>query len=86
MERINIEITKESGDILIKNDQGGEFRIPDSNKELRASETLNFLNYNENKYYVLKELDESVKNDKNIQYVYKIFEEIIEKINPEIEE
>ena len=53
-----------------------------TNKELKASETLRFLNYTDGKKYILNPLDEKLKNDKNIQYVYQIFYEIIDKLNP----
>ena len=82
MEQINIEITRENKDILIKNTEGGEIKILETNKELKASETLRFLNYTDGKKYIFNPLDEKLKNDKNIQYVYQIFYEIIDKLNP----
>ena len=49
---------------------------------MKASETLEFLNYTEDKRYKLKDLDEELNADKNLVYVYEIFKSIIEKINP----
>lgn len=82
MEPINIEVTRENKDILVKNTEGRQIKILENNKELKASETLQFLNYMEGKKYILKPLEQELKNDKNIQYVYQIFQEIIEKLNP----
>lgn len=82
MEPISIEITRENKDILVKSTEGREIKILEKNKELKASETLKFLNYVEGKNYIIIPLEEELKNDKNIQYVYQIFYEIIEKLNP----
>lgn len=82
MEPIKIAIVKEGKDILITSTEGGQIRITQSNNELKASETLEFLNYTENKKYILNELTEESKVDKNLVYVYEIFKAIIEKINP----
>lgn len=82
MELIEITITKEGKDILITNTKGGEIRITPSNNELKASETLEFLSYADNKTYKLNELDEAYAQDKNLKYVYEIFKSIIDKINP----
>lgn len=82
MEQIEITIIKEGKDILITSTEGRQIKITQNNNELKASETLEFLNYAENKRYKLNELDEESKNDKNLGYVYEIFKSIIEKINP----
>ena len=82
MEPIEISIVKEGKDILITSTEGREIKITQNNNELKASETLEFLNYVENKKYKLNDLDEEVTNDKNLAYVYEIFKTIIEKINP----
>ena len=80
MEQIEITIIKEGKDILITSTEGRQIKITQNNNELKASETLEFLNYAENKRYKLN--DEESKNDKNLGYVYEIFKSIIEKINP----
>lgn len=82
MEQIEITIIKEGKDILITSTEGRQIKITQNNNELKASETLEFLNYAENKRYKLNDLDEESKNDKNLGYVYEIFKSIIEKINP----
>ena len=82
MKPINIEVTRENKDILVKSTEGRQIKILENNKELKASETLQFLNYMEGKKYILKPLEQELKNDQNIQYVYQIFKEIIEKLNP----
>lgn len=82
MGQIEITIVKEGKDILITSTEGRQIKIPQSNNELKASETLEFLNYAENKRYKLNDLDEASKTDKNLGYVYEIFKAIIEKINP----
>lgn len=82
MGQIEIEIVKEGKDILITSTEGRQIKITQNNNELKASETLEFLNYAENKRYKLNNLDEESKNDKNLGYVYEIFKSIIEKINP----
>lgn len=82
MEPIEIKIVKEGKDILITSTEGGQIKITQNNNELKASETLEFLNYAENKRYKLNDLDEDSKSDKNLGYVYEIFKSIIEKINP----
>lgn len=82
MEQIEITIIKEGKDILITSTEGREIKITQNNNELKASETLEFLNYTENKKYKLNDLDEESKTDKNLGYVYEIFKSIIEKINP----
>ena len=82
MGQIEIEIVKEGKDILITSTEGRQIKIPQSNNELKASETLEFLNYTEDKRYQLKDLDEELNADKNLVYVYEIFKSIIEKINP----
>ena len=76
------EFLKEGKDILITSTEGRQIKIPQSNNELKASETLEFLNYTEDKRYKLKDLDEELNADKNLVYVYEIFKSIIEKINP----
>ena len=81
MEQIEITIIKEGKDILITSTEGRQIKITQNNNELKASETLEFLNYAENKRYKLNDLDEESKNDKNLGYVYEIFKSIIEKIN-----
>ena len=70
MEPIKIAIVKEGKDILITSTEGGQIRITQSNNELKASETLEFLNYTENKKYIL------------ILTGSMGFGNIIEKINP----
>lgn len=82
MEQIEITIVKEGKDILITSTEGRQIKIPQSNNELKASETFEFLNYAENKRYKLNDLDEASKTDKNLGDVYEIFKAIIEKINP----
>ena len=82
MEQIEITIIKEGKDILITSTEGRQIKITQNNNELKASETLEFLNYAENKRYKLNDLDEESKNDNNLGYVYEIFKSIIEKINP----
>ena len=82
MEPIKIAIVKEGKDILVTSTEGGQIRITQNNNELKASETLEFLNYTENKKYILIELTEESTIDKNLVYVYEIFKAIIEKINP----
>ena len=82
MGQIEIEIVKEGKDILITSTEGRQIKIPQSNNELKPSETLEFLNYTEDKRYKLKDLDEELNADKNLVYVYEIFKSIIEKINP----
>lgn len=82
MEQIEITIIKEGKDILIMSTEGRQIKITQNNNELKASETLEFLNYVENKRYKLNELDEEAMQDKNLKYVYEIFKSIIEKINP----
>ena len=81
MGQIEIEIVKEGKDILITSTEGRQIKIPQSNNELKASETLEFLNYTEDKRYKLKDLDEELNADKNLVYVYEIFKSIIEKID-----
>ena len=71
MEQIEITIIKEGKDILITSTEGRQIKITQNNNELKASETLEFLNYAENKRYKLNELDEESKNDKNLGYVYE---------------
>jgi hypothetical protein len=82
MEPIKITIIKEGGDILIISTEGRQIKITQNNNELKASETIEFLNYSENKSYYLNDLEEKYKLDKNLIYVYKIFNNIIEKLNP----
>lgn len=82
MEQTEITIVKEGKDILIKSTEGRQIKITQNNNELKASETLEFLNYTENKKYKLHDLDEDLKEDKNLKYVYEIFKSIIEKLNP----
>lgn len=82
MEQIEITIVKEGKEILITSTEGRQIKIMQSNNELKASETLEFLNYTENKKYKLNDLDEESKKDKNLSYVYEIFKSIIGKINP----
>ena len=79
---IKITIIKEGGDILIISTEGRQIKITQNNNELKASETIEFLNYSENKSYYLNDLEEKYKLDKNLIYVYKIFNNIIEKLNP----
>ena len=81
MEPIKITIIKEGGDILIISTEGRQIKITQNNNELKASETIEFLNYSENKSYYLNDLEEKYKLDKNLIYVYKIFNNIIEKLN-----
>ena len=47
MEPIKIAIVKEGKDILVTSTEGGQIRITQNNNELKASETLEFLNYTE---------------------------------------
>ena len=82
MEPIKITIIKEGGDILIISTEGRQIKITQNNNELKAYETIEFLNYSENKSYYLNDLEEKYKLDKNLIYVYKIFNNIIEKLNP----
>ena len=82
MEQIKISIEKEGKDILIKSSEGRQIKIIQSNNELKASETKEFLNYTSNKRYILRELSEDLISDKNLKYVYEIFKEIIDKLNP----
>ncbi len=82
MEPIEITIDKDGKDILITNTEGRQIKIYQNNNELKASEILEFLDYIENKKYKLNDLDESLKSDKNLVYIYEIFKEIIGKLNP----
>lgn len=82
MEPIRITITKDGRDILIASSEGRQIKIISTNNELKASETIEFLNYEDNKKYELVELTEETKSDKNLCYVYEVFRSIIEKINP----
>ena len=81
-EDVVVDIVKEGKDILIKSTEGRQIKITQNNNELKASETLEFLNYTENKKYKLHDLGEDLKADKNLKYVYEIFKSIIEKLNP----
>lgn len=64
MEPIKITIIKEGGDILIISTEGRQIKITQNNNELKASETIEFLNYSENKSYYLNDLEEKYKLDK----------------------
>lgn len=82
METISITISKSANCILIQSTEGQQIEINDNNKELKASDVIDFLKYSNSKKYELTPLQEDEKSDKNVISVYEIFNEIIEKINP----
>ncbi len=84
MATINITISKVGSDIIIKTTEGKQIKISDSNKELKATEVINLLNYDKNNVYKLEDLDSELLKDKSIVSVYTIFEEIVDKLNPVI--
>lgn len=84
MEQIDITITKDGKDLLITNSKGREIKI--SNNELKASETIEFLDYKPENRYNLNPLDENIAQDKNVKYVHEIFTLIIDKINLDTED
>ena len=79
---ISITISKSANCILIQSTEGQQIEINDNNKELKASDVIDFLKYSNSKKYELTPLQEDEKSDKNVISVYEIFNEIIEKINP----
>lgn len=81
MAKVNISITKEGEDILVRNTEGREIKILNDIKELKATDVISFLNYSNENEYELLEIDEYLKDDKNVFCVYTIFEEIIGQIN-----
>ena len=82
METVNISITRAEQYVLIKSSEGQQIKILDSNKVLKATEIINFLMYEKNKKYVVNQLTEEIKNDKNVLSIYEIFDEIVQKLNP----
>lgn len=82
MEMVNIKISRNLQSILVKSSEGQQIEILDSNKELKASDVINFLNYSSNKKYILDTLEDGLKNDKNVISIYEIFKEIFDRINP----
>lgn len=82
MEMVKIVINKERNDIIITSSEGQKITITESNKELKATETIEFLNYTKDKSYHIEALSEELKKDKNIVSIYMIFKEIVEKLNP----
>lgn len=82
MATISITISKIGSDIIIKTTEGKQIKISDSNKELKATEVINLLNYAKDNVYVLEDLDSELLKDKSIVSVHTIFEEIVDKLNP----
>lgn len=82
MEAIKITISKENNVIYIRSSQGKQIEINDTNKELKATEIIEFLNYSKEASYSLEPLNMDLTKDKNILSIHMIFEEIIEKLNP----
>ena len=81
MKTVEIKICKQGRDILITNSEGKEITISETNKQLKATKVVEFLDYNKDVLYELKEIEDELKEDKNIEYVYIILGEIIEKLN-----
>ncbi len=82
METVEITIGKDRDNIFIKSSEGQNITISNDNKELKATETIEFLNYTKNKNYVVIPLNEELQKDKNIVSIYMIFKEISDKLNP----
>lgn len=86
MEVIKITISKENNIIYIRSSQGKQIEITDTNKELKATEIIGFLNYSKETSYSLEPLTTALATDKNVLSIHMIFKEIIEKLNPVLEE
>lgn len=82
MEIVKITIEKDRNDIIIKSSEGQQITILDSNKELKATEIIEFLDYTKEKTYSIDNLRDELLKDKNIVSIHTIFKEIIEKLNP----
>lgn len=78
---IEIKVAKSGNDIMITNSLGKEIKILDINKQIKATDIATFLSYTKDITYELEDIEESLKEDKNVNYVHLIFSEIIEKIN-----
>lgn len=82
METVKITISKDRDNINITSSEGQSISISNTNKELRATETIAFLNYDKDKTYFVEELSPELQKDKNIVSVHTIFKEITDKLNP----
>jgi len=82
METVTITISKDRDNINIASSEGQSITISNTNKELKATETIAFLNYNKDKTYSIDELSPELQKDKNIVSIYTIFKEIVDKLNP----
>lgn len=78
---VKITVAKLGNDIMITNSLGKEIKILDINKQIKATDIVTFLNYTKDITYELEDIEENLKEDKNVNYVHMIFCEIIEKIN-----
>lgn len=82
METVKITISKDRDNINITSSEGQSISISNANKELRATETIEFLNYDKDKTYFVEDLSTELQKDKNIVSIYTIFKEITDKLNP----
>lgn len=78
---IVIDIKKENGIISVCSSEGYVTIIDNINKEIKASEILKLLNYNENKKYILSELNSDDIKDEVMECIYDILNDIINNVN-----
>ena len=82
MEQIELEISKdESGNIVIKSSEEKRVVVDKNENKLKATDVVNLLDYTEEKTYKIAELSEEYSDDKNLVFIMKVFEQIIENLN-----
>lgn len=70
----------EEGNVQIKENEK-ILEIKSDIKEIKASEILEFLEYDEDKKYILDEISKELQENEFVQCIYEIFAEIVDKIN-----